>query len=153
MSKVRKQGEDIRHYILQKVGDHPNDITLITAQKFAISRQAVNKHLARLISSGFLIKTGRTRNQTYKLVPQVEWTKQYSNLTSLAEDHIWREDVRPALNNLSDNVLDIWHYGFTEPTRHQELRLPWNSITTLHAEQKTCLINTPLGKTMALIKR
>jgi len=33
---------------------------------------------------------------------------------SLAEDVVWVNDVRPALGKLPDNVMNIWHHGFTE---------------------------------------
>ncbi len=32
----------------------------------------------------------------------------------LAEDLVWRNDIRAMLGNIPENVIDIWHYGFTE---------------------------------------
>ena len=31
-----------------------------------------------------------------------------------AEDAVWTRDVRGVLGELTDNIADIWHYGFTE---------------------------------------
>jgi len=32
----------------------------------------------------------------------------------LAEDVVWRDNIAPILGVMPENVLDIWHYGFTE---------------------------------------
>lgn len=32
----------------------------------------------------------------------------------MEEDQVWRKDIAIHLANLPQNVLDIWHYGFTE---------------------------------------
>ncbi len=114
MTRVRSRGEDIRRYILEKVEESPGDISRITAEKFGITRQAVNKHLQRLIQESALIESGNTRNRTYKLCPLLEWRKFYEIAPGLAEDVAWREDVQPVLGQMPDNVTNIWHYGFTE---------------------------------------
>jgi hypothetical protein len=44
----------------------------------------------------------------------VEWRHSYQITPELAEDVVWREDVIPILGVLPENVLDIWHYCFTE---------------------------------------
>lgn len=113
--RVRARGEDIRRFILDQVATHPNDLSRITAKRFDITRQAVNKHLQRLRAEGAITETGHTRNRTYKLRPLLEWQQIYL-LTGdkLAEDLVWRNDIKKALGELPQNVLDIWHYGFTE---------------------------------------
>src|SRR4051794_7809060 len=40
--------------------------------------------------------------------------KTYALTTTLAEDEVWRDDVRPALLDLAPNALDIWEFCFTE---------------------------------------
>ncbi len=44
----------------------------------------------------------------------MEWQKSYSLTDKLAEDVVWRQDVVALLGKIPENVLDIWHYGFTE---------------------------------------
>ena len=114
MSRVRTRGEDIRRYILGKVEKHPNNISRLTAEKFDITRQAVNKHLQRLTAEKVLTETGKTRSRAYKLCPLLEWRQTYKINPGLAEDVVWTNDVRPVLGQLPDNAMDIWHYGFTE---------------------------------------
>lgn len=114
MTGVRARGEDIRRFILEHVEKHPADISKVTAEHFVITRQAVNKHLQKLTSEHALAETGRTRNRIYKLCPLSEWRKTYHISPGLAEDVAWADDVRSAIGPMPDNVLSIWHYGFTE---------------------------------------
>lgn len=114
MTRVRTRGEKIRRFIIARVREHPADIARVTAAHFGISRQAVNKHLQRMVEEKTLISEGQTRNRTYRLYPLVQWDKAYTLDRALAEDVVWRTDVAPALGRLPDNVSDIWHYGFTE---------------------------------------
>lgn len=116
MSGVRARGEDVRRYIIENVEKYPDTISKVAAQHFKITRQAVNKHLQRLTAEKFLADSGQTRNRTYKLVALAEWHKTYAlgGSPAIAEDVVWTNDVRPAFGQLPDNVLNIWHHGFTE---------------------------------------
>ena len=114
MAVVRERGEDVRRFILEHVPENPAHIARATAEKFAISRQAVNKHLRRLVAEGVLLAEGNARRLRYKLRPLETWTQRYDLAPGLAEDVVWRQDIVPALGKLPANALDIWHYGFTE---------------------------------------
>jgi anti-sigma regulatory factor (Ser/Thr protein kinase)/biotin operon repressor len=111
---VRARGETVRRFIVNKMGEHPRDIVRVAAGKFDCSRQAIHKHLQRLIAEGSVIESGQTRNKSYRLAPLVQWRKTYSLAAELTEDSVWRTDVAPAIGMLPKNVLEIWHYGFTE---------------------------------------
>jgi anti-sigma regulatory factor (Ser/Thr protein kinase)/biotin operon repressor len=112
--RIRARGEDIRKYILEHLEKHPHDLTRFVAGHFGITRQAVNKHLQRLKSEHAVIESGQTRNRTRKLATLAEWDKTYPITPDLAEDLAWREDVSKVIGDMPDNVLQIWHYGFTE---------------------------------------
>ena len=112
--RIRTRGEDIRRFILEHVEKHPNDVAKLTSQHFKITRQAVNKHLRRLIFDKSLTETGETRKRAYKLAALVEWRKRYAITPDLEEYILWDKDVSPVLQPLPENVIDIWHYGFTE---------------------------------------
>jgi hypothetical protein len=114
MMRVRARGEDIRRFILAQVEKHPADISRVTSHHFGITRQAVNKHLQKLTFEGCLAETGQTRNRTYRLIPLMAWDHTYEIAPGLAEDIVWTNDIRAALGQLPDNVMDIWHFGFTE---------------------------------------
>jgi STAS-like domain of unknown function (DUF4325)/Histidine kinase-like ATPase domain len=114
MTRVRSRGEQIRRFITDNVEKHPSDIAKITATKFGITRQAVNKHLKKLVDEKALAQKGQTRNRSYYLHPQEDWEKTFQLNAQLAEDVVWRNDVASSLDQLPENVLDIWHFGFTE---------------------------------------
>lgn len=114
MTKVRARGEDVRKFILDHVEKHAADISRVTAHHFGITRQAVNKHLQKLAAENALSESGHTRNRTYKLAAILEWRQVYKITPGLAEDLVWRNDIGGVLGNMPENVLNIWHYGFTE---------------------------------------
>jgi len=119
MSHVRARGEDVRKYIIENVAQFPRDISRKTAEKFGITRQAVNKHLRRLTEEKALVESGETRSRVYKLTPLEEWMKAYNasdfgGSPKMDEDVVWRNDILPALGQMPDNVRNIWQYGFTE---------------------------------------
>lgn len=111
---VRGRTEDIRRYILEHVESNPEDVAKLTATKFGITRQAVNKHIKRLTDEGALSESGNTRGRAYKLAPLAECDQVYPITEDLAEDQVWLTDVKPNLGALPDNVMNIWHHGFTE---------------------------------------
>ena len=112
--KVRARGEDIRRFILSDVEQHPKDVSARTAERFRITRQAVNKHLKKLVIEKALTPEGKTRYRSYRLAALSEWRHLYHIAPGLEEDQAWTRDVALALGNLPQNVLDIWHFCFTE---------------------------------------
>lgn len=114
MVGIRKRGEDIRQFILDNVEHNPKDIVALTSRAYDISRQAVNKHIKRLVEQKSLLVRGATRSKHYILHPLVKWEHVYSLGGSLEEDVVWRSDISEFIDDLPDNVIDIWHYGFTE---------------------------------------
>ncbi len=114
MSVVPAGGEPIRRFLIENIDAHPADIVKVATEKFGCSRQAVHKHLQRLIAEGAVVVSGNTRSKRYALASLVQWVKTYALSDGLAEDVAWREDIKPQLGNLPDNVMRIWGFGFTE---------------------------------------
>ena len=114
MAGVRKRGETIRAFILQKVVDHPNDISAIVAKKFGISRQAVNHHIRRLIEQKILAVTGSRSQPKYQLCPEDRYQYSFALDGTLEEDVLWRDLAQQHLRDLPSSVIGIWEYGFTE---------------------------------------
>lgn len=114
MTKVRSGGEPVRKFLIENIGAHPADIVRVAAEKFGCSRQAVHKHLRRLVDEGAVVVSGNTRSKRYVLAPLLQWNREYAVAGALAEDAVWRSDIAPLLGKLPENVLSIWHYGFTE---------------------------------------
>jgi len=142
MTRVRSRGEKIRGFIVNNVEKHPTDVAKVTAEKFDITRQAVNKHLKKLIGEHALTQYGNTRNRSYRLHPLVEWQKSYLITDKLAEDVIWRQDVVAELDQIAENVLDIWHYGFTEMLNNA---IDHSDGTTLTVQLKKTATSTELA--------
>ncbi|GAB7524399.1 DUF4325 domain-containing protein [Paraburkholderia sp. 2C] len=74
----------------------------------------MNKHLLVLREQGAIVKEGNTRDARYRLVTL--WSESFRFLLTpeLEEDLIWSEVVKPIIEPLPANVLNIWHHGFTE---------------------------------------
>lgn len=111
---IKSRGENIRQFILQNVEKCPSGITSLAAKHFSITRQAAHRHLRNLVSEGALTASGVTRNFTYKLCPLLEWQQTYKLEEGLAEDLVWTKDIEPIVGKFPVNVVDIWHYCFTE---------------------------------------
>lgn len=114
MTRIYAKSEEIRQFILNQVDKHTDNLAKITAEHFGVTRQAINKHLKKLTEEELLIEYGNTQNKTYKLASILEWEKSYEIIPEIGEDVVWRKDIRPILENMPDNVIDIWYYSFTE---------------------------------------
>lgn len=114
MTKVRAGGEPVRKFLVDSIEAHPTDVVRLAVEKFGCSRQAVHKHMQRLIAEGAVVVSGTTRSRRYALAPLLQWEQQYALGSGISEDAVWRNDVAPRLGKLPENVLSIWHYGFTE---------------------------------------
>jgi len=115
MARLRKRGEQIRNYILENTKDNPSKIAVIAAEKFGVSRQAISKHIKKLVDQGALAVSGNTRQRRYSLLAVSEQNYSFPlDYEDLEEDTVWRSNVEPWLGELPDNIIDIWQYGITE---------------------------------------
>ncbi|MFQ5848545.1 MAG: STAS-like domain-containing protein [Candidatus Methylomirabilales bacterium] len=113
MRGPNRHGKEIREFIIQSIPDHPRDVVSVVSKRFGVSRQAVNRHIRELLAEGYITAEGKTRQREYSL--KVLRDKNFTvPLKGLAEDQVWRSEIVPLLKDLPGNVLDIWHYGFTE---------------------------------------
>jgi anti-sigma regulatory factor (Ser/Thr protein kinase) len=110
----RKKSLSIRQFITEEIENSSKDIVNLTGKRFGISRQAVNRHIHKLIEDGVIIAEGSTRQRKYRLKPFIDERFHFTVTDDLEEDVVWRDYIRPYLKNISQNVLDICHYGITE---------------------------------------
>ncbi len=141
MTNVREKSETIRRYILEHIDMYPSNIARIAADNFHLTRQAINKHLQKLVKESSLTVSGKTRNKMYQLVSILEQTYTYEFTTELAEDLIWRKDIKPVLGNMPENVLGIWHYGFTEMFNNV---IDHSNSTRIAVQIKKTAVNTEM---------
>lgn len=99
-----KNSEQIRTAILELVTQQNLNISSSIAAKFNISRQAVHRHLKNLVTDGYLISRGATRNKAYFLGKKRFFARHYSLKDELEEHRIWEKDIQPLLIDLPDNV-------------------------------------------------
>jgi biotin operon repressor len=111
---VRPKGEKIRQAILNHLAEgKPNLVTSIR-DEFGITRQAVYKHVERLRSQQCLEVAGTRRHPVYKLVPLEKKTYFFELSPTLEEHEVWEANVKPHIELLPANVLNIWSHAFTE---------------------------------------
>ena len=143
-----RRGEDIRRFIVNSVQNHPRDISRVTGKQFGISRQAVNKHLRRLVDEGVLQRTGRTRNQSYALAKR-SWKDVYALNGLVDEDEVWRNGVAREIGSLPQNLRDIWHYGFTEMFNnaldHSQGQMAYVSVTRTAMTTEITILDDGIG--------
>lgn len=109
-----KKSDQIKSFILRNVTEHPGDISAFTAKKFGVTRQAVLRHIRKLVEDGVLLGKGKTRATNYQLKKLLDESFQVSITPDLAEDIVWSEHLKPLLTDLKSNVFNICQHGFTE---------------------------------------
>lgn len=105
---------EVRAFIVDNVTRLPRGLAQAAAERFSITRQAANRHIARLVDEGVLRAEGRTRNRVYRLDTLGRVNEMFPITEGLQEDVVWRDRVLPILASLPENVRDICSYGFTE---------------------------------------
>jgi anti-sigma regulatory factor (Ser/Thr protein kinase) len=109
---IRPAGEEVRSYILRNI--RKPGLAAKISEKFGITRQAANRHLRQLVIEGAIRASGKTQSREYRLANTTKQDFEYAIVPDLDEDLVWRVDIRPLLANLPQNVIEIWHWAFTE---------------------------------------
>jgi anti-sigma regulatory factor (Ser/Thr protein kinase) len=99
---------------LRNIDTHSNDIGALAAERFQISRQAVNGYLQRLISDRLVEASGQTNARSYKLADISSVAENIKITPGMYEHEIWDALIRPKMIKLPDNIVDICQYGFNE---------------------------------------
>lgn len=83
-----------------------------TAENFAVSETSVRRYIRDCLERG-LLKEDREAPAGFRL-STVSQTWEAENTGILEEDILYCEKILPFLEDLSNNVQDIWSYAFTE---------------------------------------
>ena len=110
----KKRGERIRLQILRDIKYHPTDIAKHIGDIFSITPQAVYNHIKRLEVGGALASSGKGKGKKIFLGDTRTLRSVFELKNDLAEDKIWRDHYSFIFEELSENIVDICHYGFTE---------------------------------------
>lgn len=98
--------------LLRAVAEHPHDLAGVVAAQLGLSRQRVNMRIRALLAGDYLRKSGTTR-PTYSQGSKRRFRQRYQ-LQGLAEDRVWYNDLRPLLDRLPANLIEIAHHGASE---------------------------------------
>ncbi|MDP4229502.1 MAG: DUF4325 domain-containing protein [Bacteroidota bacterium] len=111
-----KKSEEIRQFIIENVEAHRRNIASVAADKFHLTRQAINKQIRKLVEEKILSEEGSTRAKIYKLFQHILETKDYANSPDLSEDRVYAVDVLPKLKEIgvAKNLEQRCAYFFTE---------------------------------------
>ncbi|GAG79718.1 unnamed protein product, partial [marine sediment metagenome] len=92
------------------------------SEHIGITRQAINKHIKKLLQSGLILKSGITRGAQYYIpqkpsqIRKSESLKRTYLLKNLAEDEVFNEFsiLMNLSKNLTKNAFEIVRYVFNE---------------------------------------
>lgn len=110
----KDRGEKIRRQILRDVKHHPNDISRHISSIFGITPQAVNRHVRILEDDGWISSEGIGKGKRYFLGHKRKYANSFDLSEGFAEDKVWRDHFSFIFEGISENIVDICHYGFTE---------------------------------------
>ncbi len=97
-----------------EVRHHPRDLAKHIGDIFSITPQAVYRHISKLESDGYILSAGKGKGKTYELGDKREHRVFRALDAGVEEDRIWTNDFAFIFEGLSQNVIDICHYAFTE---------------------------------------
>ncbi|MDD3023084.1 MAG: DUF4325 domain-containing protein [Syntrophomonadaceae bacterium] len=101
-------------YILKNIEEHPKEIVRQASIQFNISRQTVYRYIKKQVECQNLIVNEEGKNKLYKLNEITQFYTFDLHQNHFDEEDIWRNNVKPSLPILSQNVNDICHYGIGE---------------------------------------
>lgn len=105
-------GPQLHMWATQAAFAHPRNMSRALADKFGVSRQAAATVLRRLVTDGWLAKSGSTTRPVYS--PGPNRLVYLRGSLPVAEEHrVWIESIEPFLT-LPQNVASLAFYCFTE---------------------------------------
>ena len=105
--------DDSTRTLLRLVSEDGKNVAVRLAAIEKISRQAASARLRAAVAAGLVARTGVGRGVAYSLAEMNRASEEYTR-EGLSEDRVWRSFLAPLVHDLSENVRDIWRYGFTE---------------------------------------
>ncbi len=140
MSFKAEQKQRIIKYLLENIEKDQVNAVNKTADNFEISKTTVYRYIKELEEQHIITKI---KNGQYELVQQVT-SFQIDCLEGMNEDKIYMKYIKSFVQELPDNVRELWEYSFGEMM---------NNVID-HADAKTViiLIATNLLKTSIVIR-
>lgn len=109
----KESQKKVRQFLLQSIAGGASGFVSVTAEKFGVTRQTINRYLRRLVDDGVVDYEGTTSDRQYRLRVLAEKSKRYA-LEGLEEHVLWRDEFKDLFNEFRRNVQGIWTYGVGE---------------------------------------
>lgn len=139
----------ILEYLRSSLHQYPGNIVEVTAKHFRVTRTTVHRHLQKLISTGEVIKTGKTRDVRYYLASLIDRSAKFHINSDLEESKVYRDYLSEAFSQLPKNVESICHYGFTEifnnAIDHSRGTVIWFDVTCVENQLKISILDDGIG--------
>ena len=103
--------DQIKQFIIENLTRHQKDIIKESIRKFGISRQAILKHMHKLISEDRIIAHGKTRDRFYELKPRVNYSKTVKISSQYSHINVLQNQILPNLNILKKNIYEICEFS------------------------------------------
>lgn len=104
--------EENQRQILQLIDFHSCNTLGKLASQLAVSPDALRRQLKKLVENNVLHVKKIGRINHYELVQHIH---RFSfNIGECSEDIAFMQTLHPLIKHLNQNVLDVFHYGFTE---------------------------------------
>ena len=111
MSFTAEKREQIKKYILEKIGNEQRDVVKRTAETFNISLNTVYRYIRELEKDKVIKKNGKA----YDFIESIDlFTLRRKNGELAEEDIIYETYIQKYVQKLPDNVKQIWQYSFME---------------------------------------
>ena len=108
-----KSSKNIKSFILDNIPKHQKDIIQTTIHRFGISRQAIHKHMKRLIDEKKVIAHGTTKGRYYELIPYVNFNKNLEINQIISVEELIKDYVEPHIQGLPKNIFQIFEFSIS----------------------------------------
>ena len=103
--------DQIKRFLLDNLSRHQKDIIQAAINKFGISRQAIHRHMGRLIKENKVIAHGTTKGRYYELIPTVNFTKSIDFNLEFSTEKLMQSYIIPHLESLPKNIYEIFEFS------------------------------------------
>ncbi len=106
-----RTSEQIKKFILDNLSIHKKDIVQESINHFGISRQAIHKHMKRLIDDKKVVAYGTTKGRYYELIPSVNYNKKIIIDGAFSSENFLKEHISPQIESLPKNIFEIFIFS------------------------------------------
>ena len=111
MSIPKKKREQIKQYLLEKIGKGDTGIADACAAATGLSVSSVYRYLQQLEEEGAILRDG---HRLYLRAQSHVFTYTHRTLSRSFDTAVYENDIAPLLTDCAGNVLRIWAYAVSE---------------------------------------